>query len=228
MSFKKIKYKNKYFAVLYIKKSDLYIPVILDWKDYIMISKLKRKWKCSDKGHIYYVDKTNNRPKYIYMHKLLLPEKKRIIHINNINFDNRRINIIYDEKNKQIKRNNMKKKRYIKLDGIKNSIIPTYVWYMKPDKTHGERFCVKIGNIKWKTNSSYNISLKEKLEQAKKFLRNIKKKNKKIFNEYSMNGEYNKYGKKILISFYDIVRLSGLHVNEKYYDDLTDKILCKN
>ena len=54
-----------------------------------------------------------------------------------------------------------------------SDMIPPYVSYMKPNKTHGSRFIVKFDKITWKSNSSKKLSLAYKLEQTKKFLKLI-------------------------------------------------------
>lgn len=138
--------------------------------------------------------------------------KRPIIHLNRLGNDNRRDNLIYDIVDKEVKKNMVKKKRTIQLprrSGIKVDNIPTYVWYMKPDKSHGERFVVKIDDIIWKTSSSPNLSLQYKLEEAKMYLRHLFRNNNDLYQKYSMNGDFNNKGKKLLSEYYDIVEKLG-------------------
>ena len=55
----------------------------------------------------------------------------------------------------------------IKLKNLDVSKLPSFVWYLKPDSSHGERFQIDLGNIKWKSTSSDNLSINYKLEETK-------------------------------------------------------------
>ena len=126
-----------------------------------------------------------------------------------------------------------KKKRTVKLPNdcdINPNDIPTYVWYLKENGNHGDRFVVEIRDkIKWKTTSSKKVSLKYKLEQAKKFLRDLKKKDPSIFKNYCMNGEFTNEGKQLLNEFYDIIKLAGYKVNNKInLNNITNKYITPN
>lgn len=220
-----VKYKNKKYAIISINYKNIQLPTIIDYNDINIIKRIKKKWNSSKDGFISCSVKRKNKKlnKFVYekayLHEIILRLKhgvnipnKPIIHINNIGLDNRRSNLIYDNVNKNIKKNIKKKKRTIKLpkdSGIDPINIPTYVWYMKPNKSHGERFMVSIGNTKWKTTSSKKLSLSYKLEEAKLFLRQLKKNKPDLFENYSMNGDYTKLGKKLLKSYYDIIHLAG-------------------
>ena len=72
---------------------------------------------------------------------------------------------------------------------------------MKPDSSHGERFMVNIGDINWKTTSTNELSLKYKLEEAKMFLRHLLRSRPDLYEEYSMNGDFNKEGIDLLNSY---------------------------
>jgi hypothetical protein len=144
--------------------------------------------------------------------------------------DNRRDNIFYDSYDKKFKKNLKKKKRTIKLPEnslIKPDLIPTYVWYLKENGTHGERFSVNIGDKKWKTTSSKKVSLLEKLELAKDYLKNLKKTNPEYFLTFSMNGDLNKQGYELKKSFIDIIKKAGyINVQEICtLQNITDSIL---
>ena len=57
--------------------------------------------------------------------------------------------------------------------GISAEEIPKHVWYIKANGHHGDRFGIdlKTENIKWKTTSAKNVSLRDKLHSAKEKLR---------------------------------------------------------
>lgn len=230
MSAQRVKYDGEYYAVFDVKYKDTKLPVVIDWNTYDTIKKMDKKWKYNNGGYI----SCKHNGKDIYIHDIVKyineGESKRIpiIHLNRICLDNRNDNIIYDTGDKEYKKSMKKKKRTIKLPtdcGIEPKDIPTYVWYMKPDKTHGERFVVNIGNINWKTTSSNNILLKDKLEEAKEYLRELKKTDPSIFDEYSMNGDATKKGKELMKSYIKIARRAGYDLDYSIIANNTDKYI---
>lgn len=246
MSYKKIKYNNKYYAVVPIKYKNNKFPIVLDWNDFLRYEKINdkfnMKWKCNQYGFISspYVHSNDNDTGEVFLHEIVMARKmmdddlkiknKPIIHVNRIGLDNRRKNLIYDEVGKEIKKNSKKKKRTIKLpkeSGIRPDEIPTYVWYMKPNGTHGERFMIHVDDVKWKTTASKKLSLRYKLEEAKKYLRELKKERPEIFDEYSMNGDYNFDGKKLLNEYYDIVELANYKNIQRDYPQNNTKDYLK-
>lgn len=221
-NYKHISYNGDKYGVLNIKYKDYSLPVIMDYDDYDLIKNMKKQWKCNNNGFIYCSHTINNIPKDVYLHELIMLLKnkdngysnveKPILHINRIGLDNRRVNLIYDTINKETNKNIKKKERTIvlpKYSGIDPNEIPTYIWYMKPESGHGDRFVVNIGDINWKTTSSKDLSLRYKLEEAKLFLRHLLKNRPDLYDEYCMNGEYTREGKELLNTYYDIVYKAG-------------------
>lgn len=238
MSYKKVEYNGNSYAIMEVRHKNKIKPVVLDWKDYINISELKKTWKCNGNNFIYCSHTVEDINKDIYLHDIIKAieqkengEKRKfkpIIHLNNNPLDNRRINLLYDDADKCDNKNSKKKARTIKLpknSGVKISELPTYVWYLKPNGSHGERFFVEIGDIKWKTTSSKKVSLRYKLEEAKQYLRELKKDHPDIFNERCMNGEYTKKGKKLLKEFHEIIEKNGYRMKKINTNGLTDKYL---
>jgi hypothetical protein len=136
--------------------------------------------------------------------------------------DNRRENIVENSNNNESK-NIKKKKRNVRLPDncdIKSDDIPTYIFYMKANGGHGERFMVKMGGICWKTTSQKDIDINYKLEEAKTFLRNLKIKNPELFGRYSMNGDFTVHGRQLIKSYYGIVQKAG-------YDNIKDKMTTR-
>lgn len=227
LDYKKIRYKNDYYAVVSIES----IPVVLDWDDFRVVKSLEKSFRYCSNGFISCYHTVKVIPKEVYLHEIIMGLKQRveskkaqdipIIHVNRIGLDNRRDNLLYDTADKKIKKNNKKKKRIIKLpeeSGIDENDIPTYVWYMRPNGKHGDRFMVQIGDVSWKTTSSRDYSLKYKLEEAKKYIRELKETNPVLFEEYSMNGDYTKQGLELLKSYYKIISRAGFkaYANEKF------------
>jgi hypothetical protein len=218
---KLVNHNGKSYVIFDYKQN---IPIIIDADIYNVILKLNKSWNINDKYFVVANYKLNDGSnKEITLHDIVMMtiEKdkykyKPIVHINKLGFDNRYENLMYDEVNKDINKNMRKKKRTIELPeecGFDVKKIPTYIWYLKPDNTHGERFVVNIGDINWKTTSSNTFCLKYKLEEAKKYLRYLKTKRLDLFEDYSMNGDLNKKGIELLKSFDQIVRNHGYKIN---------------
>lgn len=216
-----VKYNNKTYSVIKVKYKGNYIPIVLSYKDFKQIPS-EYQWIISDYGLIYRKDEND---KIKYLHELILNKnnlKCPIIHINKLGIDNRLQNLMFDNKNKITKKNLSKKARTIDLkDKVDVNKIPTYVWYLKPDKTHGERFQVAMDTIKWKSTSSNELSLKYKLEETKKFLRQMKDEKPEEFIKNSMNNDLNISGEKLKKEFYEIITLAGFkygYVPTKFTD----------
>lgn len=147
-----------------------------EFKDQIM----SKKWKLNV-GYAY---------SSLFMHKYIMkiaqPDKNfdnknmSIDHLNRIPLDNRLSNLRYTSiANQNI--NTGSRQRKIELPeycDIDVSDIPRGVWYVAKDKRHEERFCVQLKafrkdnrEIYWKTPSISGLSLKFKLECAKKYIR---------------------------------------------------------
>lgn len=218
---KKVKYNNQNYAVVNMKYKDLNLPAVLDWDEYLSIKDIDKSWKCHKNGFISCQHRHEGSIKDVFMHELIMVLKnqknnqegqnKPILHINRIGLDNRIANVEYKSSDPSL-RNTKKKKRTIKLpegSGIDVDSIPTYVWYLKPNGTHGARFSVEIGDIKWKTTASKSVPLSAKLESAKSFLRQLKQQQPEIFEERSMNGDLSKKGAVLIKQYRDIIRRAG-------------------
>jgi hypothetical protein len=161
---------------------------------------------------------TGNAKTIEYMRYALNPSKSEypIIHLNRVHFDNRYSNLQYDIPNKSTYVKNTKKKRRtinLKRHGISVQELPTYVWYLKPDKSHGGRFCIEIPEeISWRSTSSKKLSLRYKLEETKKYLRHLGRNRSDIFNYFSMNGDLNLEGKTLLKEYNKMIRHAGYEI----------------
>ncbi len=211
-----VSYKNKEYAVYTIKKG-INIPIVVDKHISDILNKLQLQFNLNDNLILY--TKVDNGEKLIdvYLHEIVMKfnnpifKVKPILHINKVNVDNRLNNLMYDTNNKQLTKNLHKKSRLIDLsdDGINVDKLPSFVWYLNEDDSHGERFVVELGPIKWKSTSSKKLSLRYKLEEIKKFLRMHKDRYPTIFKDLSMNGDLNDKGLDLKIEYYEIIKLAG-------------------
>lgn len=233
-NYKKVQYNNKLYAVITIND----IPVLLDWPDFKTVQKLDKTWNLDKNGVLYCYHIVDNKPTMFTIHELIMTimvnegiikkQDKAIVHINRLSIDNRRENLQYNSKNKKYNKNMTKKARTIELPddcGINPDDIPTYIWYIKADNSHGERFMVKIGNVTHKTTCSKFVSLSDKLEEAKSFLRKLQKDNPDLFKQHSMNGEPNDIGRKLLDSFCEIAKKGGFTNIKKFQYGATANLL---
>jgi hypothetical protein len=223
------------YAVYNLSLQKINFPVVVDWKFHRDIENLKLSWHINDYGYVISSFRLGTKIYETNLHDIIMKlndqnKNNPIIHINRLGIDNRTSNLMFDQRNKQIKKNTKKKARTIFLpENIDSENIPSFIWYMKPDKSHGERFVANIGNINWKSTSSNKFSLRFKLEQTKKFLRELKVKNNNLFSTFSMNGDLNKEGTDNLNSFCTIAKLSHFdHLNLELFKRNTDYYLKEN
>jgi hypothetical protein len=237
-----LEYRGKRYTVAVIKYAGYSLPILLDREVYKVIKKLDKKWYVNDKNHVYCIHYSQNldgssRPTAIYLHEIVVkitkhanlsyPRNRPIIHINNIHFDNRIENLQFDTPNKDHLKNTKKKNRTINLSkyGIKVEELPTYMWYLKPDSSHGDRFTIEIpGHIHWRTTASKKVSLRYKLEEAKKYLRHLKNNRPDIFESFSMNGDMTSHGIKLYKEYNVMIAKAGF-VMKDLSNDKTDDFL---
>lgn len=115
------------------------------------------------------------KKKEVYLHNFLLSPgpTQAVYHISKNGLDNRRANLrLVDAAAAGAAAQQAKKKRTAALpetSGIRPESIPTHIWYVQANGYHRDRFAIefKTEGILWKSTSSRNFSLQEKLDQAK-------------------------------------------------------------
>jgi hypothetical protein len=116
------------------------------------------------------------KKKELYLHNFLLSPAtgQAVQHISKNGLDNRRANlrIVNVSGPGAVAANHAKKKRTTELpgtSGIKPADIPTHIWYVQANGYHRDRFAIefKTEGILWKSTSSKDVTLQEKLQQAK-------------------------------------------------------------
>lgn len=119
------------------------------------------------------------KKKEVYLHNFLLSPgpAQAVQHISKNGLDNRRANLRLVEAASAAAQQ-AKKKRTAALPergGIRAEDIPTHIWYVQANGYHRDRFAIefKTEGILWKSTSSKNMSLVEKLDQAKAKLEDL-------------------------------------------------------
>lgn len=115
----------------------------------------------------------------LYLHNLLLRPgpTQVVVHRSKNGLDNRRANLKVVEGGTTLA-TAAKKKRNVELPplcGVKPEEIPCHIWYVQANGYHRDRFAIefKTEGILWKSTSSKEVSLREKLEQAKEKLQEL-------------------------------------------------------
>jgi hypothetical protein len=232
----KVVYNKKIYGILELLYKNIRCPILLDWDDYIYIQNINKNWILSNNGFIFYKYKDIN----IYLHEIIISlmikdkqieqSDKAIIHINKINLDNSRDNLIYDSLHKLINKNLSKKKRYIFIPekSINKDKIPTYMFYSKETQYMGDRFIIRMGNLVWNSTSCREYSINYKFEEAKKFMRCLKEQRSDIWNKFSMNGDFTKEGKQLYNLYYTIIKFCEYNHIKEFLEDKTDDYLIEN
>jgi hypothetical protein len=111
----------------------------------------------------------------LYLHNLLMKPRPQeaVQHISKNGLDNRRENLRLVDLGTL--NNQTKKRRNVELPplcGIRSEEIPRHIWYVQANGYHRDRFAIefKTEGILWKSTSSKEVSLKEKLDAAKAHL----------------------------------------------------------
>lgn len=237
-----VEYHNHRYTVAVIQHAGNKIPILLDRDMYKVIKRLDKKWYINDKNHVYCLHtQDGGETTYpVYLHEVVVRlspgidtnhlDKKPIIHINNIHFDNRIENLQFDVPDKDYSKNTRKKSRIINLKrhGIDVKNLPTYMWYLKPDQSHGDRFAIEFPNgISWRTTASKKVSLRYKLEEAKKYLRFMKTERPDMFEAYSMNGDLTGTGLRLYREYTMMIGKAGFAIDNPNVDK-TDLFLVKD
>jgi hypothetical protein len=177
VEYKDVEYDGKSYTVCTVYRNSEPIQFVFDKDDE---EKVKSKfWHCTSVGYI----ASSSKEKSILLHRFILnkldfPGKGTTISVDHINrnpLDNRKENLRIISQTEQNLNQKKKPRNIVQLPencGINSDDIPKHVWYIKSNKSHGDRFAIefKTENIIWKTTSSKKVSLLEKLNEAKQKL----------------------------------------------------------
>lgn len=206
-----VNYKDKKYVVA---ETNTKLPFIFDFD---IFEKLPNR--CFNLRGSYISSKTNG-DKELYLHHIIKPYNGiSVDHINQIKQDNRRENLRYANQTIQ-NQNQSKRKRIVNLPencGINPQNIPTFIWYIKQNGNHGDRWMVEIKDkYTWKTTSTKELSTKCKFELAKKHLRNLVITNPDLFYGHCMNGDLDEVSNTLKREFIEILKLARYNYKEEH------------
>lgn len=172
-----VTYNGMNYTVMTIQHHDKYIRAIIDKEDFPKIK--DSNWHSTANSYILHTCRVDGKQKALYLHNKVMGRlehtgkgsKESIDHINRNGLDNRKENLRLITQTEQ-NLNQKRKGRTIELppdSEIKVEEIPKRIWYIKANGSHGDRFGIdlKTEDIKWKTTSAKNVTLKDKLQAAK-------------------------------------------------------------
>jgi hypothetical protein len=178
-----VEYNGKKYTVGKVINNDTFVHFVIDEDDYPKIKDYS--WHSKANAYIGHTIPVDNTRRELYLHNMIMNRlgfpgkgsKETVDHINRIGFDNRKENLRIITQSEQ-NLNQSKRSRRVELpedSGLTSDDIPKHIWYVKANGNHGDRFAIefKTENITWKTTSSKNISLKEKLQSAKDKLQEL-------------------------------------------------------
>jgi hypothetical protein len=208
-------YNDKKYVVCKVPYKDEDLKFVIDKEDFDKVDGYS--WHRCSNNYISQGVIVDGKKKEFYLHNLILNifdfpgkgSKESVDHINRIGLDNRKDNLkISSVSEQRLNQNTRKRKIELPEDsGLVADDIPKHIWYVKSNGSHGERFAIELNteNIIWKTTASKNISLKDKLESAKKQLEDYYK----LYPHLNPNNEdkTNKI-KELTESYNEIIRLS--------------------
>ncbi len=215
IKYKECVYNNKEYVVGTVITKDTHIKFIIDKEDYSKIKDLS--WHYISDRYICHNVIVDGKQKALYLHNMIMNRlgfpgkgsKETVDHINRIGFDNRKENLRIITQSEQ-NLNQSKRKRTVELpldSGLTSDDIPKHIWYVKANGNHGDRFAIELKSekITWKTTSSKNISLKDKLQLAKDKLQEYYKE----FPHLNPNNmEINNKITELINSYNEIIKLS--------------------
>lgn len=172
-----ILYNNNEYIVGKIQVKDSFKYFVIDKEDFPKIKDYS--WHYTSNAYISHNVNVDGEQKALYLHNMVLSRivfpgkgaKETVDHINRIGLDNRKENLRVITQSEQ-NLNQSKRSRKVELpedSQLTADNIPKHIWYVKANGNHGDRFAIelKTENITWKTTSSKNVLLKDKLKIAK-------------------------------------------------------------
>jgi hypothetical protein len=236
-----VKYKNKKFCVCrYSQRDDTNKLFVIDAESLNPMLKINRSWYKVN-GHIGYAKKINGKIFYNYLHDLITKRKNsgsktskyKICHINDNIHDIRKVNLKITNQN-EINQSKRKTDKQCKLplnSRIKSSDIPKCVHYCGPQSGHGEMFVIEISNngkkYVWKSSSSKNILLSDKLIEIKKKLLDIYKQHPNLIENKRILENYNDKQISLMKDFNNIINLSTYKNKRDNLIKIPKKIVVK-
>jgi hypothetical protein len=223
------------YTIMNINYKNKNIPILLNTPYAEILKTYEKEWFFKSNGLVYCIHNKDDIKMELFLHDIIILLKNQednhlflklpIYHINKITIDNRIENLTFDTKKNIIN----KKKRTLVLpidSNVEIDELPPYIWYSKKSKSHGDYFIVNIDKKKWKTTSSQKVSLRYKLEEAKKYMRELKITSPNLFSKFDINNKLTKIEKYLLNSFYKIIYDKGYYyINKNEIENAIDKFI---
>ena len=237
-----VKYKNKNYCVCRYKKKDGTNKLfVIDADNINKILKNSSSWYLIN-GHIGHAKTIDDKIFCQYLHDLVMgnvnnrikSNNYKISHVNGHTHDNRKANLrlVSQSISNEYKKQKTTGSTLPLGSRIKSSDVPKCVHYSKPQSGHGEMFVIELikdgKKYVWKSSSSKNILLEDKLIEIKKKLLDISKQypwlveNKGIIENYSDNQI------KLMNEFNDIIKLSTYNTKNNLIKIPKKKIINPN
>ena len=200
-------YYGSEYTIMKIKYNNEYIKAVIDTEDFIKIKDYN--WHYTANSYISQTIRVDGKQKALYLHNIVMNQLEHPGKGSRQSIDHL---ITQSEQNI----NQKQKERRIELpvdSEISIYDIPKHIWYIKANGSHGDRFGIdlKTENIKWKTTSAKNISLKDKLNSAKEQLQQYYKLYPYLNpNDENKNTEFNI----LTYSYQEIIQLSEQKFNK--------------
>lgn len=222
IEYRLVRYKSKWYAVCMYKKLPNYNWFVIDKKDLEKVLNMNKSWYELSGGYIGCVgcsDYSTNKSSRILLDKIILDinsTKYRVKYTNDCKRDLRRENleVIQSKSKSKTQLNNTSSTKLP--PGIKSTDIPKNVYYCKPQSGHGEMFIIELVHngkkYTWKSSSSKDISLQDKLIEIKKKLMDIYKQHPTLIKNKGIIENYSKQQIKLMNEFNDILKLSGFKI----------------
>jgi hypothetical protein len=223
--YKIVTYKDeKYVVVAMTKKTGDKVPYVIDYDD--MEEVLKSKWACTgSRGNNLGYVASSSMTSYTLLHRYVMEITDKNItvdHVNRIKLDNRKENLRIATVTEQIKNRKMprQKNKILSKAGIEMDKIPMFISF--DSNRNSFRIAVSGRKFSWSGTNSEEVSLKYKLEEAKKYLRELLDSNPELFKGRMITEKQQKRNIKLAKGWNKILRRSGYNFIDNYLVDLDD------
>lgn len=234
-----VSYAGYEYVIYRIPFNDTYVLFVIDAEDRNNIDALR--WHLTSNRYIGSTIYDDGKKKELYVHNLIMGildnngrgQPLTVDHINRIPADNRKANLRNNMTQTEQNFNQRKRNRtedvstILQSKGIDPTMIPKCVWYVKPEGNFGEHFEMHVKQLpgftrRPKSSKSVNYSLVMKLEEMKKYLRELIDMYPSDFEIRNNRYKYSELDLKLIKEYNQIIELSGLDTDNICKVDTTN------